>query len=541
MAYNELNLYFGPKLPLEFETVGLAFIAAPNLRSDTAIGALSAIRYARENYDHVEQLSIFDAGYSQAKLNVQYTSSNINAFSSPSSAIPGEGAYSSLGTITLTDEYWGPELLNSAIKVNGMRITPAGTWYPLVQPGLVFRSNYVLAASGIEPANSWLKRVFDPNGTSGVDQFFTLIYSVPEVLYSSTVSGNVGNTFPPSQAKYKTVKEIATPTSPNTISYEGNLEVLKSITINGTVKASGLFTGNEAGSGDVYFRVLDKIGKEIKLRSSIAPDDTVELEYLSYSDYYVYTGFRDVSGNWWPFDANPEYGHYIGNSDTNGFDLSSDALLNQITIYAIPTAAIKHYFVEAASGSNTIGTLHMQVYRAVDYGETHFVRHMVSSEPVEKIEARDGGSIINTWGHAYFGRNYYDEQNQYGGDIFSFTVPSMIPLGRFVLAAPAATKSVAIADIRERGGGVPMDFPMVGVDSQEDGIDKLRGFLDMGIWEGKAVKEGGVVEVQIDKSLLKTDLDSLDPTTFLASEIYDIVKSQIPPGIDFEIKYVENM
>ena len=541
MANNELNLYFGPKLPLEFETVGLAFVAAPNLRSDSAIGALSAIRYAKQNYDHVDQVNFFDLGYEQAKINIAYSSNNINAFSSPSSAVPGEGAYSAAGVVTLTDSYWGPQLLNSAIKVNGMRITPAGTWYPLIQPGIVFREGYVMAASGLEPANSWLKRAFDPNSTSGVDQYFTLIYSIPEVLYSTTVSGNVGNTFPPTQAKYKVVKELATPTSPNTVGYEGELEVLRSIRVNGTVRASGLFTGNEAGSGDIFFKSIDKLTKEIKLRTSIAPDDTVELEYLNYSDHYVYTGFRDVSGNWWPFDANPEYGHYIGNSDTNGFDLSSDALLNQITLYAIPTAAIRYYFVESSSGSNTIGTLYMQVQRAVDYGETHFVRHMVSSEPVERIESRDGGSVINTWGHASFGRNYYDEQNQYGGDIFSFTVPSMIPLGRFVLAAPAAVQSVTVADIRERGGGVPMDFPLVGVESQENGIDKLRGFLDMGIWEGKAVKEGGVVEIQIDKSLLKTDPDSMDPTTFLPSEIYEIVRNQIPPGIDFEIKYVENM
>jgi hypothetical protein len=32
---------------------------------------------------------------------------------------------------------------------------------------------------------------------------------------------------------------------------------------------------------------------------------------------------------------------------------------------------------------------------------------------------------------------------------------------------------------------------MTAVETQQDGLDKLRGFFDLGIWEGKAIKEGG--------------------------------------------------
>lgn len=533
--YNELNLFFGPKLPLEFETVGLAFLAAPTLRSDSAIGVLSAIRYAKQNYDHLGTSNLFDTGYAGAKLDIEYSCNNISYLGGT------VGAFSSQGTVSLTDEDWGFDTLNSAIKVKGVKITPANTWYPIIQPGVVFRPGYIIAASGIEPSGSWLKRAMDPTNQNNQNFYLTLVYSVPEVLYSSTVSGDIGVAFPNAQAKYKTVKEIAIPSSPNTIGYEGDIYALQIISINGTVRASGLFTGVESGSGHSYIRNIDPITKQITLRASLSPDDYIELQYLTYNDHYVYTGFRDYGGSWWSFDANPEYGHYIRDYEANTYRNSSDALLSQVTLYAIPSAAIKYEFVENPVNSPTLGTLILTAYRAIDYGETHVIRHTISSEPVELINSRDGGTVINTWGHAVFGRNFYDEATILGDDIFNLRIPSMIPLGRFVLGAPASVNSVSVADIRERGGGVPENFPMVAVESQENGLDTLRGFFDLGIWEGKAIKEGGVVEILIDKSLLKTDPLDTNPSTFLASEIYDLVRSQIPPGIDFEIRYQENL
>jgi hypothetical protein len=125
MALNSLNLYFGPSMPIEFESVGLAFIAAPNLRSDSAIGALSAIRYAKQNYDHIEEsLTLFDQGSANSILDVSYNANRITAFTN----VENLGLFSVNGAATLSDETWGPKILNSSIKVAGMRITPADTW-----------------------------------------------------------------------------------------------------------------------------------------------------------------------------------------------------------------------------------------------------------------------------------------------------------------------------------------------------------------------------------------------------------------------------
>lgn len=528
---NELSIFFGPSLPIEFETVGLAFIAAPNLRSDSAIGVLSAARYAKQNYDHIEsELSIFDSGFNNADLNVQFNVSKINAFSNPNSL----GLVSVSDIVKLTSEQWGPKVLNNTLKIAGMQITEAGTWYPIVQPGLVWRNGYTISASGIEPSGSWL-RIAIPE--DGVDHNLILIYATPEILYSETQAGNYGLNFPPQPAKFKTMKERAVVVDPHKIGYNGSIDVLQKIVINDATVFNGTYTGVES---DSYIRSLDKLLKHIDVKKGLAPDDVVEITYLSYSDFYIYSGFRDRYNNWWPFDANPEFGHIIGDDQEEVYSLSSEALLKQITLYAIPSAAIEYGFTPSASGNN-VGTLWMKAYRAIDYGETHCIRHIISSEPVEALDSRDGGTVLNTWGYAILGRNFYDEQSRYGGDIFNTIVPSMIPLGRLVLGAPASVNSVTIADIRERGGGVPLDFPMVAVDSQEDGLDRLRGFFDLGIIEGKAIKEGGVVEVKLDLSILKTDPDSTDPDTFLAVEIDDIVKSLMPPGIDYIIQYVENL
>lgn len=527
----QMNFFFGPKLPIEFEHIGLAFIAAPTLRPDTSIGSLSAVRYAQQNYDHVEVTNIFQEGVSLAKLDVMY-------FSPQSSGLSGtlNGLVSTQGRVTLEDNSWGPTILNSAIKVAGMRVTQAETWYPIIKSGVVWRPGYVLAASGIEPSGSWLKRALDPNSNITEDKKLILVYSIPEVLYNITSSGSLS--FPSSGAKYISLTENVLPINPHVIGYDGDIHILKSIKVNDNIIFQGTYTGVEVSSSISF---LDRDAKQIGLRSALAPDDQVIITYLSYNDFYIYSGFRDYLGNWWPFDANPEYGHVIGNEETAILDLSSDALLRQVTLYAIPSAAIEYKYTENPDGSPTLGTLELTAHRAINYGETHFVRHLISSEPIEFIDSRSDGTIINTWGHAVFGRNFYDEETSYGGDVFNLKVPSMIPLGRFVMGAPASLNSVSMADIRQRGGGVPEDFPMVAVESQENGLDKLRGFYDLGIWEGKAVKEGGVVIVKINQSLLKTDPEDTDPTTFLASEIYDIVKSNVPPGVLFEIQYVENV
>lgn len=527
MALNSLNLIFGPSMPPELEAVGLAFIAAPTFSPDSAIASLSADRYAKQNYDHKDDdLEVFTLGSLGSTLNVAF---NIPAPTGILNA-GNDGEASNISAVTLTDTTWNFPVLDKAIRVEGIHITKADTWCPIVLPGNIWRPGYTLVASGLEPATSWLRKAIPDDGE---DHQLILIYAVPEYRYAVESSGGI--TFPPT-GSFKEMQETVAALEPQKISYLGKLDILTEIVINGTTKFSGTFYEAES---DTFVRAINKDLKQILLKDTVSPDDHIQIKYKSYNDYYVYSGYRDASGVWWPFDANPEYGHIIGDDQSGTNILSSDALLNQITLYAIPSAAIEMVFVPDPSSGSNLGTLNLKFYRACDYEETHFVRHIISNELTEAIDTRDGKTVINTWGYATFGRNYYDENNTLGGDIFNSIVPSMIPLGRFVLSAPASVKSVSIADIRQRGGGVPEDFTFTGVQADSDGLNKLRGFYDLGIWLGKAVKEGGVLEVQIDSSLLKTDENDTNPDTFLASEIYEIVRSTVCPGIDFEIRFIE--
>jgi hypothetical protein len=522
---NELNLMFGPKMPQELESVGLAFIAAPTLSPDSAIAALSAERYAKENYSHLAQNIMFREGEAGKQLKLDIEIPPISGFTNPT----GLGSYSISTSVDLSSTDWMMETLNTAIRVAGMHISKAGTWCPIVKPGTVYRPYKIVRSR--EPEDSWLLSVL--NGDEE-DAEVLLVYSVPEYRYGIE-NTTTSIKFPPNSARFKTVREVGFSNGPHKIGYSGDLYQLLEVKINGVVQFSGTYTGVEE---DTYLRGIDFTVKLIDVSKALGPEDLIELKYLSYADYHVYTGYRDASGTWFPFDANPEFGHIIGDPTTRLYRNSAEVLLEQITLYALPTAAIKLIYTSESS-STYVGHLKLRFYRASAYGETHFVRHIVSSETTEEISARDGGTVINTWGYALFGRNFYDEQNVDGGDIFDSKIPSMLPLGRFVLAAPASVRSVSVADIRQRGGGVPLDFPMIGVETQENGLDKLRSFLDMGIWEGKAIKEGGVIEIEIDRSLLKTDEDDPDPNTFLSSEIYELVKKQVPPGIDFEIRFIE--
>jgi hypothetical protein len=117
-------------------------------------------------------------------------------------------------------------------------------------------------------------------------------------------------------------------------------------------------------------------------------------------------------------------------------------------------------------------------------------------------------------------------------DVFSLNVPSMMPLGKMVMTAPAALGSVSVADIRQRGGGLPPDFQFNAVNTSSSGLDLLRSYYDLGTWNGAAVQEGGVVEVQINSSLLDR---------FTHDQIVEMVKLVTLPGIDAEIVYKDDV
>lgn len=537
---NSLNLIFGPKLPPEFDSVGLTFIASPQMQPDTSIASLSAERYAKENYSTVQEEIFLGIPDGQLSLSCQYITSPITFVGD----VSGPYAYNLSGILPVVDAEAKFSILSSPISIIGNRISKAGTWLPIIRPGTFWR-RYVL--TDLEPADSWLRQA----GFVEDDTLF-LLYSVPELHYQSSVefatlavsSTQLANIYPfnkNANGRLLKVREVASVTGPSEITYAEDLAVLTQIYVNKQQPYTQAlnYTGTESHE---YVKELDRTHKAIKISKSLHPDDLVELEYYAYGAYYIYSGFRNASGTWFSFDANPEYGHLIGDDTVTGTGSilrhSSECLMEQVTVYAYPTAAMKITASIDPMDGNPTATLSMSIKRACEYGETHFIRHAVTGERSEKINSLVGAGTVNTWGYGIAGKNYYDQTGTFITDVFSDSIPSMVPLGSYVLAAPASINSASILDIRKRGGGVPEDFEMVAVSTQASGLDTLKGFYDLGNWEGAMIKDGGVVKVEIDKTVLKTSDTDIDPTHFSATEIYEIVKNQLAPGIDFEIVYV---
>lgn len=510
MAVNELTYLFGPSIPPEIDSVGLAFISSPPLDPDTSVASLSAERYVRENFPNINEFEIVPSSSVGDYISVSY------AFLG--TTVGGKyslfGEYSGGGRVDLLSSGWSLKTLHAPIKVRGIEIDKTGSWYPVVQPGVVWRK-YVVHAN--EPASSWIIR----SGLASGDTVY-LIYSVPEYRYGSHTTLQTA-TFPGSGRASRSITEIASVISPNKIGYSGNISVLQTISVNNTTKSSTAFDGTGTHT---YIRDLNRDLKTIDVKDNLLPDDEVRLTYDTYSDFYTYKGFRDYDNKWYSFDCNPEFGHVIVRPENYEGNSSSTVLQDQVTLYLIPSAyAIVNY--EEDSSEGFLGDVNITFVSALDWGETHFVRHMVG-QPAEEITTIEDGGASNTWGHAVLGENTYDQGLSASSDIFSSSLPSMMPLGKLVLAAPAAVDALAIADVRRRGGGVPEDFPMIAVNTQASGLDTLRGYYDLGVWEGKGVKEGGVVEFQFDTSVLDE---------YTESEIEEMVQLVLPPGIDYEIIY----
>ena len=201
-----------------------------------------------------------------------------------------------------------------------------------------------------------------------------------------------------------------------------------------------------------------------------------------------------------------------------------------MTLYAIPSA-VGVYNILPPNDSSGLPILDIKFYSAYSYGESHFIRHAVGAQ-LEEIVPRLSDGPPNTYGFALFGRNYYDESSVPKRDIFSRTIPSMLPLGRAILKAPINPKTVNIADIRIRGGGVPeyADFNLLR--SEPDAIKTLKRYYDLGNWDGQAVQDGGVVTITINPDVL-----DVNGGNFSEAEVAEIVVQRIPPGIEYEIVY----
>jgi hypothetical protein len=115
----------------------------------------------------------------------------------------------------------------------------------------------------------------------------------------------------------------------------------------------------------------------------------------------------------------------------------------------------------------------------------------------------------------------------------------MLPIAKFTSTLSQASTRMSLNDIRNRGGGIPENFNYDAVSTETDGLDTLRSYFDLGTWEGNITQVGGSVIIKIDPSVLKTNPSSTDPSTFLASEIDEIIQKNIMPGIRYEVVYEE--
>lgn len=522
---NLLTLFFGPRLPHELEHIGIAFVSAPTLQPDFAVGTLSAQRYVSQNYPHIEKHTLIDGSTAEQTVDVSlvYQGTDVNGLYSSTLS------FQSSGSITLSEDDYGVQTLNSPIKVRGITITRAGSWAASLVPGTVIRPHVI---SEREPDDSWVKRCMTAVGTGeiAVGDLVYLIYTIPEAAYGSRQT-STSETFPGAEAEMRQTRQVGRAVNPNTIGYEGSLKIITAITVNGVTKFPTVGGQYDGTTDDPYIKRLDVRNRQIEIYDSLGPNDHIVIEALELAETYDYLGYRDYTGTWYGFDANPEYGHFTRDDRTGGYQNSASLLLEEITIYLVPSALFTVHIppLDEEADPSYAGQATIRFHSAFNYGETHFVRHKVGGVADEEIVSRANEGSTNTWGHAKLGLNHYDEGVYFPDDVFDPNRPSSMPLGRIVLSAPIASRSVAVADIRQRGGGVPEEFPMTAVNAEEDGLDRLRMHWDMGIWEGKAIKEGGVIEIRIDPSVLDT---------FTSAEIERRVRSEIPPGINYEIKYV---
>lgn len=521
---NSLSLWFGPTIPKALDNVGLSFITGPALKANNSIVTLNASRYAPENWNTVIDLEVFNQGQKGSNLNVsmQIPGSTFN------NTVSGFSGYSLTDTVQLTSNTWSFQALNTPINVSDIEITKAGTWFPTIHPGTVYR---LYTVPNTEPASSWLI-------TSGLnigDQVI-LIYSVPELQYSKTIDTN--SVFPPSPARYKQLKQIVSPISSNTFKFRGSIYQIDQILINGIDNSKGSLPWNGNGS-NAYVHFIDNKLQTVQIFDTIQADDYIEITYHDYNDFYTYSGYKDIKGTWYPFDANPEYGHWIGNDVTGQLMASSDALSQNCMLYAIPSAYLSiQYQALVPPASTSLGTLYLNLQRASEWGELSFIRHtVVGDNSTELLAVNPSNSYRSTWGQAQFGLNYYDQLGESASNIYSSLYPSMLPLGNVLLSAPASIGSVTSADIRQRGGGIPPNYLLTNSSTQSQ-LQTLTGFMDVGLWMGTPITQGGVTQIEINSGLLKTDPNNPDPNKFTATEINQIIQSQLTPGVDYKVIYV---
>jgi hypothetical protein len=518
---NNINLFFGPSIPANIDCLPLSFISGAKATPNESVAYLSSERYVHQNYSTFYTYAFQPSGnvVTSATIEASYVGTTVNGTTSNmlDFDLPRGNALIKDGAIQFNS-------IHSPILVTGIQEGRTGAFYPVVKNGLVWRFYRV---KDTEPDWSWLKKA----GLVTGDEVL-LIYTVPETRYGKEESIHSNEKFLNNFVGLKERVEVPGISSPTTLKYFGDAYYITEIKVNGSNKFSGKFSN---GDSSTFIRSVDHQSKTIHLKQGLNPEDKVQIKYIEYNQTYTYKGFtyQDSQGvrSYYPFDCNPEHGHYIGDSRDDTWKPSSLALLEQVLIYLIPSAFIHLTFSTPGSG-HFDGTLIFD--SAFNYGETHFVRHYVGAT-TETFDLDLGilpDNWFNYWGRVPFSHRNWDApgSESLNDDIFSEFLPSLMPLGKIILSAAQSFRSIEKADVRQRGGGVPEDFSQTGLDQQSDGLDQIRGMWDTSIWQGKLQQDGGSVDVKINKNVLET---------MSKEQVDETVRFMIPPGIHYEIKYIE--
>lgn len=509
------QLWYSSLLPKGVKHIPLSFCVPPKIIPDNSLAVLSTERYVTQN-----QSQVYEYPYAPTGLTIKEAYANIVSPGHTINSITEGSFNTSQGSLPIEDGKVIFKWLNSPIRLKGVEKTESGHFFSRISGGMIWRFHVV---SELEPEFSWLIKA----GLVPGDEVF-LGYSVPEVFYNSSAISDPANT---ETSKLTTEYETVYPTSPTEIKYSQDLEILSSIFINGVETTINLLVGESSN----LIREIDPISKTIKFKRSFSPDTKVTLKYKTYSEDYVYKGFRFVdefnNSKWCTCDLSPVAGHHLYDQTADTLKNSSDALTEQVLIYLIPVCFCKLDFTNSGPADATILNGSLRFDTAFNYDESHFVRHYVG-QTNEVFDASLGldENFYNYWGITPFGKASFDEPGSgaFVEDIFSSFLPSMIPVGKILLSGAGASKSVSVLDLRPRGGGLPESFSIT--DARSRGKEyEIPNLWDMGNWPGKLKFTGGSVTIQIPKEVLDN---------YNEQEVEDICKFYVSPGTMYNVEYV---
>jgi len=508
---NNLQLQIGPQLVEN--CLPIAFISSAGFNPES-LAIFSEQQYVVDNIPRVRSLSFNPSGMSVISATASVSFEAISSLGISASSL-------SLGDLSVENNAITFKHLSSPILINGVFVNPDKSFTPSVGVGNFLRT-YTMQS---EPAWSWLPRAGFAEGDK-----LLLVYGVPEVSYQTFTAPSSTDTLFPNTACLSQVIEDTYPATPTTINLKHVPEYLISVVAEGSTLYSGKL---QVGETSAEIRDFTANGV-VNLVCSLDPDTKVTVTYLTQPQTYNYKGFKFYDGTntvYKGLDLNPEYGRRSYSDVSSAYVSSLKALYDEVQIYLVPVAAAKLNFTETSKG---VFTGSIEFKSAFNYGETHFVRHYVGplDEDFNEDYSLTVREFFNYWGTTVLGQAEYDDlgAGPNTNDVFSTYLPSMAPIGKITLARGGKNDQISIIDLRNRGGGINSIESLKGSKYSDTLFRQLQQFFDLGTWGGVSLHQGGIVKIEIAKTVLDQ---------FSQEEVDNIVKFHIPVGMDYFIQYTE--